>query len=1568
MFRQASQAFDAVAQITEALGGRDCPYPADRVRAALEDAEGNPDEAIELLLEQEQRQRNAGSSSSARPRTSGVRAVPVRAPLPRRQPETRKPRGPGLSRELKQLMEDNARNLPKGGAKAAPAEDENETSDREEVVAGAMEDGTDDEDPEARAAEDSPSPVKKKTPAKKKKPTVTRKRKQPADEPEDDDEQFQPAKRSARLNRTLDPAVDARTVDARTRSTSTKNHREEPTEEEEEADENVELARVGKTERIHLGDVRIEVGPVPAKLKKPLDQGKTVGPLQLISNCSGVGTLDVFATRETSTDCETDGLQGLQPFTTAPWPARHKRRSTASAPLFASLCDDPDTSLVACLQHVVDPNGPLAGLVHLWKAGWIELRSILASTKSLEAADAAKARSRSKGKQKESATDPATRPLPPRLVLAPKPGVPEHTPAPRQPYTIVVQLFLTEKALTYGTTPDTAKDSFVQGRHHPQDRHLFPLISALAKLNEGRVGTADMKRGEYALFDLGGASKWHAPIELGRQYLTSLVAVGADTDSFYTGSKTFYNPYGDASVYAREEIGDLGSDLDGLLEYVRPCNDAREHEAPNGLTAQLLPFQRKALFWMKQKETEFRQDGEDGLHPLWWALELKGRGGKKRTVYLNEITGTLSFKRFPPAATEPGGCLADEMGLGKTVEVLSLILAHPRDFTVPDPSRSARIMATIVDPDERPVPVKATLVVAPQAIMQQWIDETAKHAPGLECMTFRERAYWNSRDHGILGRERQMATELFSECDVVFATYETLQVELRRSSNSKKSLLLWAQWWRIVLDEAQMVADSNGSAATMAGELWRVNGWAVTGTPINNALNDIHGLLTFLDSDPFASRDVIRHSIMEPFESRVPSGIQRLRGLLSKFLWRHNKGHVKHEYELPECTEERIELDFVQAERLFYRKMHTDARDYLKAQFTVNDGTLTMTSGVTSRMTALRQCADHPQLTGQYNATANKNWDKLQNKTLTYEEIIGEILRKAESELETAEHEYVNEVLLVGYGTLQRELQGQAAEDSDDEDELEPPPKHTRKQLEELYLSCFQIVERNIDAVVKLDRSILPMLEYFGHAKLMLRKWLRNKWHLIAAVRALDDNHPLLEALDADNQQAYFDELLEGFDFSHDEIEGRYWLKNYKQVSMIRNEEEGLRRKRVNEVTLTQRRPLLAIEKSMETMASKMRSKQAEVNHVRSRMAVEMARKAQRSGQQSAGPSNGGDPMDVDEDNVGGPLGAPGPSNAVLAADPVPDTSTCTICFEEIEEPAVTPCAHEFCLQCIKGVLEVSPHCPLCRTKLNARDLKIAAATPPGDAEGDGDGELEVKGEYGSKITRIVTDILARRAADPGFKAVVFSHWKPMLKLLGQAFAFNNIKAVDFSADREARSDALKMIKNDPETIVILVSMRAKEGAAGLTLTCCNAVYLVEPALYPGLEDQAIGRVNRIGQTRPTTVIRLVVKDTVEQKIEALQARKRTAKADRGAHNLVGAPKDGPATRTTPSTPSSPRKVQVEGAGVEKEELLTEEVCFIFDLDLDAMQQELEQQQEAAQQMRLHRQRIAGNRRTDVDF
>ncbi|KAI3013477.1 hypothetical protein CBS147347_11563 [Aspergillus niger] len=89
-------------------------------------------------------------------------------------------------------------------------------------------------------------------------------------------------------------------------------------------------------------------------------------------------------------------------------------------------------------------------------------------------------------------------------------------------------------------------------------------------------------------------------------------------------------------------------------------------------------------------------------------------------------------------------------------------------------------------------------------------------------------------------------------------------------------------------------------------------------------------------------------------------------------------------------------------------------------------------------------------------------------------------------------------------------------------------------------------------------------------------------------------------------------------------------------------------------------------------------------------------------------------------------------------------------------------------------------------------------------------------------------------------------------------------------ADRDA---ALATFAARPDCGVLLVSLQA--GNAGLNLTCASEVILLDPFWNPYVEDQAVGRVYRLGQQRPVHVHRILVKKTIEDRILALQRAKR---------------------------------------------------------------------------------------------
>ncbi|XP_077219521.1 helicase-like transcription factor CHR28 isoform X2 [Tasmannia lanceolata] len=124
-------------------------------------------------------------------------------------------------------------------------------------------------------------------------------------------------------------------------------------------------------------------------------------------------------------------------------------------------------------------------------------------------------------------------------------------------------------------------------------------------------------------------------------------------------------------------------------------------------------------------------------------------------------------------------------------------------------------------------------------------------------------------------------------------------------------------------------------------------------------------------------------------------------------------------------------------------------------------------------------------------------------------------------------------------------------------------------------------------------------------------------------------------------------------------------------------------------------------------------------------------------------------------------------------------------------------------------------------------------------------------------------------------KAIVFSQWTRMLDLLEVPLRNSSIhyRRLDGTMSVVARDKALKDFDTLPEVTVMIMSLKA--ASLGLNMVAACHVLLLDLWWNPTTEDQAIDRAHRIGQTRPVTVSRLTVQDTVEDRILALQEKKR---------------------------------------------------------------------------------------------
>lgn len=134
---------------------------------------------------------------------------------------------------------------------------------------------------------------------------------------------------------------------------------------------------------------------------------------------------------------------------------------------------------------------------------------------------------------------------------------------------------------------------------------------------------------------------------------------------------------------------------------------------------------------------------------------------------------------------------------------------------------------------------------------------------------------------------------------------------------------------------------------------------------------------------------------------------------------------------------------------------------------------------------------------------------------------------------------------------------------------------------------------------------------------------------------------------------------------------------------------------------------------------------------------------------------------------------------------------------------------------------------------------------------------------------------LIKENIENGHKAIIFSSFKSALLDLKSLLDEENIKSGLITGDTSAkdRLDLSDDFNSKDDIKVMLVSLKA--GGVGLNLVGADTVIHLDPWWNPQAENQATDRAHRIGQTRPVTVLRLIMRDTIEEKVQNLQKQKK---------------------------------------------------------------------------------------------
>jgi superfamily II DNA or RNA helicase len=357
--------------------------------------------------------------------------------------------------------------------------------------------------------------------------------------------------------------------------------------------------------------------------------------------------------------------------------------------------------------------------------------------------------------------------------------------------------------------------------------------------------------------------------------------------------------------------------MDWLSRYGPRVADLLAARLPDGNLANHALPQLAALC------SELQEPGPLGLEKL--APLVDGFESLAKPVLPDDVQATLRPYQLDGVAwlqflqrAGLGGILADDMGLGKTLQAMCILKEN-------------------------------ALVVCPTSVLANWAAELKRFRPNLRVCAY----------HGP-------ARTLDAQAHVTLTTYALLRLD--------KAVLTTRNWDVVILDEAQAIKNADSQAARAAFELKATTRLALSGTPVENRLEELWSMMNFCNPGLLGSRADFDDRVVQPVSRGEAGAAARLRQRLKAFVLRRLKAAVAPE--LPPRTENILRVTLDERERNIYDAIFAATREEVV-------GLLQHGGSVIKALEALlrlRQAACHPALVpGQEAATSSKVGQLLQS-------------------------------------------------------------------------------------------------------------------------------------------------------------------------------------------------------------------------------------------------------------------------------------------------------------------------------------------------------------------------------------------------------------------------------------------------------------------------------------------------------------------------------------------------------------------------------------------------------------